>query len=49
MTQAEQIKKLIEALRDCKVIAELSTTDEPVWSLPNKIAARVDAALKDYK
>ncbi len=45
----EQIKKLVDALKDCKIIAESSTVNEPAWLLPNKIAARVDAALKDYK
>ncbi len=41
----EQVAGLQGALQDCKRIAAAATVEEPVFVLPNKIAARVDAAL----
>src|SRR5678816_197891 len=44
-----RVRELTEALRDCKRIAEADTTDSPVFVLPNKIAARVEAVLNRDK
>lgn len=44
-----RVAALETALKECKVIAEMSNVDEPVFVLPNKIAACVDAALREQK